>query len=226
MFFYDALNFLFPLKCRICGKKVSSEICDNCIRKFKKFEDYTEIYNSKYYNERNNKKLKIKYLDSLIYFFRYKDYIRKLILDYKFFNKYYLGKVFTKIMLKNENFCRNLKIYDIIIPVPMHKIKLKQRGYNQAELLAEDLAKNLTLEYDKTILKKFKNNKRQSSLSEKERFENIKNVFKVEKTDKIKNKRVILVDDICTTSATLEECSRILKEAGANKVTAVVIAKD
>ena len=119
-----------------------------------------------------------------------------------------------------------MKFYDIIIPVPMHKIKKLERGYNQTEILSEDLAKNLNVLYNKNILVKVVNNKRQSSLSEKERHKNIKNVFKIKNSDKIKNKKIILVDDICTTSATLEECSKVLKVAGAKEILALVIAKD
>ena len=108
----------------------------------------------------------------------------------------------------------------------MHKTKKLERGYNQTEILAKDLAQNLGILYDKNIFIKIVNNKRQSSLSEQDRYKNIKNVFKLENPNKIKNKKIILIDDICTTSATLEECSRVLKEAKAKTVMALVIAKD
>lgn len=208
------LIFYFHHIVRFVENIVGKEICENCYLRLKRLEDLHTINFEK------------RELDSLIYFFKYKGNIRNLILNFKFFNKYYLGKVFSKIMLKNEKLCGNLKFYDIIIPVPMHKIKKCERGYNQAELLAEDLAKNLGLYYNNNILIKVVNNKKQSSLSEKERYENIKNVFKIQKSDKINNKKIILVDDICTTSATLEECAKILKQAGARKVTGLVIAKD
>ena len=214
MTFYKALNFLFPQKCQICFKKGNFEICENCIKRIRRFED---VHICKFQNMN---------LDKLIYFFRYEGYIRKLILDFKFFNKFYIGKIFSKIMLKNEKLCGNFKFYDIIIPVPMYKLKKCERGYNQTEILAEDLATNLNVYYDKNILLKVINNRKQSSLSKEDRRENIKNVFKIENSDKITNKRIILIDDICTTFSTLEECSRILKEAGAAEVTAVVIAKD
>ena len=165
MTFDKALNFLFPSKCRICYKKGNFEVCENCIKRIRRYE------NIKIINFKNRN------LDSLIYFFKYEDYIRKLILDFKFFNKFYLGKVFSKIILKNEKICGKMKFYDIIIPVPMHKIKKLERGYNQTEILSEDLAKNLNVLYNKNILVKVVNNKRQSSLSEKERHKNIKNVF-------------------------------------------------
>ncbi|MBR3697439.1 MAG: ComF family protein [Clostridia bacterium] len=222
-----AFNFLFPPYCKICGKQSRKELCDNCYLRFKKYEDLHIInfkkddipFKLKYQFERRN-------LDYLIYLFNYKKSIRKLILNYKFFNQFYLSKVFSEIIFKNEKLCRILKFYDIIIPVPMHKNKLKVRGYNQAELLAIDLCEKLNFKYYKNILIKTVNNKKQSSLSEKERYENIKNVYKILKPEKIKNKNIILVDDICTTSATLEECAKILKKNGARKVTAVVIAKD
>ena len=214
MTFEKALNFLFPQKCGICFRRGNFEVCESCIRKIRTHENINII------------NFKNKNLDILVYFFRYEGYIRRLILKFKFFNKFYIGKVFSKIILKNKKICGKLKFYDIIIPVPMHKIKKSERGYNQTEILAEYLAKSLNISYDKNILVKIVNNKRQSSLSEKERYKNIKNVFKIKNSDKIKNKRIILIDDICTTSATLEECSKILKLAGTKEILALVIAKD
>ena len=226
--FQRALNFFYKPYCRICEKQVGDFLCTNCYLRLKRFEDFHIInfkeFSSKIYGF--NYEGKTRELDGLIYLFGYKGYIRRLIIDFKFHGKFYLSKVFLKIILKNEKLCGIFKFYDIICSVPMHKNKLKKRGYNQAHLLAKDLAQNLGLYYDKNILIKTINNEKQSSLSKPERYENIKNVFKVQKTDKILNKKVILIDDICTTSATLEECSKVLKEAGANKVIALVIAKD
>ena len=226
--FQRALNFFYKPYCRICEKQVGDFICTNCYLRLKRFEklhvinfkeSYSKIYGFNYEG-------KTRKLDGLIYLFEYEGYIRNLIIRFKFHGKFYLSKVFSKIILKNEKLCGILKFYDIICSVPMHKNKFKKRGYNQSQLLAEDLAKKLGLYYDKNIIIKTINNEKQSSLSKEERYENIKNVFKVKKTDKILNKKVILIDDICTTSATLEECSKVLKEAGASKVIALVIAKD
>ena len=214
MTFDKSLNFLFPRKCRICFKRGNFEICENCIKRIRKYEELCIL------------KFKNRNLDGLIYFFIYKSYIRDLILEFKFFNKFYIGKVFSEIILKNEKICRKLKFYDIIIPVPMHKIKKQERGYNQAEVLAKNLANNLNVLYEGNVLVKVVNNKRQSSLSQKERYKNINNVFKIDNSVKIKNKRVILIDDICTTSATLEECAKVLKKSGAKEIIALVIAKD
>lgn len=214
MLLEKALIFLFSRKCFLCGKRNEESICENCFYRINRLQK-CKIIN-----------LKNKNLNSLIYFFKYEKIIRRLILQFKFFNKPYLAKVFSKIILKNEKLCGKLKFYDIIIPVPMHNEKKNVRGYNQTELISCEIAKNLNMKYESKLLIKNVNTKMQSSLTEKERYKNIKDVFVVLDEEKIKDKNIILIDDIYTTGATLEECSKVLKNAGAKKVCGVVIAKD
>jgi ComF family protein len=166
-----------------------------------------------------------KYYDEMIYLFKYKD-VRNLILKYKFNNKAFLSNTFSKIILKNKNLCRNLKFYDIIIPVPMYKIKKQKRGYNQTELITKKIAKNLGIYEDSKVLLKIKNTRTQSKLNEKQRYENIKNVFFINNIEKIKDKKIILFDDIITTGATINECAKILKQNGAKSVVVLALAKD
>lgn len=213
MFFDNVLSFLFPQKCIFC-KKYGEVICDKCIKRVEKYETIKVI------------KYKNKNLDYLIYFFKYEKIIRKLILQYKFFNKPIISEMFSKIILKNEKICGILKFYDIIIPVPMHKYKKQCRGYNQTELFSKQIANKLCITYNENILVKVKNNVRQSSLNLENRENNVKNVFKIIDENEIKNKNVILVDDIYTTGATLEECTKELKDAGCKTVLGLVIAKD
>ena len=205
------LNFLFPPVCGICGKIETEWVCEKCLEKLK-----INIIHRKVYN---------KYYDEMIYLFNYKD-VRKLILKYKFNNQAFLSNMFLQIILKNKKLCRNLKFYDIIIPVPMYKIKKQKRGYNQTELITKKIAKNLELQEDSKVLLKIKNTRTQSKLNEKQRYENIKNVFYIKDNEKIKNKNIILFDDIITTGATINECAKILKQNGAKKVTVLAIAKD
>ena len=205
------LNFLFPPVCGICGKLDGEWICEKCLEKLKINIIYRKVYN--------------KYYDEMIYLFRYKD-VRKLILKYKFNNQAFLSNMFSQIILKNKKLCRNLKFYDIIIPVPMYKIKKQKRGYNQTELITKKIAKNLELQEDSKVLLKIKNTRTQSKLNEKQRYENIKNVFYIENNEKIQNKKVILFDDIITTGATINECAKILKQNGVSKVIVLAIAKD
>ena len=129
---------------------------------------------------------------------------------------------------KNEKMCVQIKKYDIIIPVPISKKRFKERGYNQSHLIAVDLAKTLEMKYLKDGLLKIKDNPAQSSLNQDERENNVKNVYKLNTIykDKVYLKKILLVDDIFTTGSTANECSRILKEAGASQVGILTIAKD
>ena len=114
--------------------------------------------------------------------------------------------------------------YDIIGAVPIHKKREKDRGYNQSELIAKEIAKNTpNIEY-KNILKKLKNNHRQSELKMEERLKNVKNVYDVQNKEIIQNKRIILFDDVYTTGSTVNECSKVLKENGAKEILVLTLA--
>ena len=196
------LDFLFPPVCVICGKIHKNWICEKCKIKIKHFE-------------------KFEYKNGMFYCFEYKDVIRKLLLQYKFFNKSYISYFFANEIFSNKKVSEIVKSYDIIIPVPLDKEKLKIRGYNQTELI---LSKKLKV--DSKSLIKIKHTKTQSTLTLEERRNNIKGAFKVKDNKSIKNKKVILFDDIYTTGATVNEISNILKQAGAKEVLVLVIAKD
>lgn len=206
------LQILYPKQCLVCGKLEQDTICNKCYNTLK-IEAKIEKYNNKSFNKH-------------LYIFKYEGKIRNLIIDYKFNDKPYLNELFVKIILKNEKICRKIKKYDIIIPVPIHKKRENERGYNQSELIARKLANNLKIELLTDILIKQKNTLPQSTLSKKQREENVKTVYKIQNKQKIKNKKIILLDDIYTTGATAEECSKILKQNGAKEILVLTIAKD
>lgn len=120
--------------------------------------------------------------------------------------------------------CPNTPKYDIIIPVPTHFRRKQQRGYNQSELLAKNLAKQTGILINAKALVKNLNTPPQSSLGRGERLMNLKEAFRVKRPEEISGKRVLLVDDVMTTGTTLEQCGRVLTEAGAVCVDAFVIA--
>lgn len=134
-------------------------------------------------------------------------------------------KTFAKIILKNKKICDILKSYDIIVPVPIHRKRENVRGYNQSELIAKEIARKIEEIKYKKVLIKIKNNKQQSSLEKKERIENVKNAYEIQKGQIIQNKKIVLFDDIYTTGNTVNECSRILKENGATEILVLSLAK-
>ena len=168
---------------------------------------------------------KDKYFDRQMYIARYEGDFRKEILEYKFFDKAYMYKTFAKIILNNKKTYEILNSYDIIISVPIHKKRRNVRGYNQSELIAKEIAKNVPgLEY-RNILRKTKNNAEQSSLSKEKRIENVKNVYEIQNKEIIFNKKVVLFDDIYTTGNTTNECSRVLKENGTREILVFSLAR-
>lgn len=111
----------------------------------------------------------------------------------------------------------------IIMPVPLHKKRLRWRGFNQSGEIAKVISENLNLKMDQQNLIRVQHKKAQAKLGEAQRRKNVKNCFEWI-GDKLENKNIILVDDVTTTGSTLDECARILKEGGAKNVWGLVVA--
>jgi ComF family protein len=117
--------------------------------------------------------------------------------------------------------------FDLVVPVPLHKKRLRQRGFNQAEILASVICREMHFCLAKNILVRNKYTVPQMELDREQRLENLKDVFIVGAycDVPIKEKNILLVDDVTTTGATLEECAKVLKNNGAKSVWAIVLAK-
>lgn len=114
---------------------------------------------------------------------------------------------------------------DLIIPVPLHPKRLRQRGFNQSARLAQRLAKRLKLDWDPLLVKRVRETPSQTGLSAEERGRNLKNAFAVGDEGKLEGERVLLVDDVYTTGATLRSCAKLLKSNGVESLAAAVIAR-
>lgn len=235
--YYSSICF-FKKNCIICGRLTKNHICTLCEKRFKKYKKFNIIDNHKMYLDKlgiqnvnltqkfyliYNQKL---YWEKMIYCFDYKSIVRKYMLQYKFSDRAYLSNFFAYEILKNKKAYEMLKSYDIIIPVPMDKIKRARRGYNQTELIINIISKTGVIISENDILSKVKLTKTQSTLKKYDRKNNVKNSYVVKCANKVKNKKVILFDDIYTTGATVNEISMKLKEAGAKQILVLVIAKD
>ena len=210
----NLLELIYPNVCGFCNKICKDELCKKCKNKIKEYE--INII----------KKPKNKYFEELISIFKYEGIIREKIIQYKFEDKAYINNTFTKIILKNEKICGLLKKYDIIIPVPIHKKRKAQRGYNQTQLIASKISRCLNIKFCNNVLVKNKDIIAQSKLNKKERIQNIKGAFRILNSEEIKGKNILLLDDIYTTGSTANECSKILKKAGAKKLGVLTIEKD
>lgn len=212
----SSLNLIYPPICGICGKLNSNFLCNKCQKKLESQAKFKieKNSNTNYYFEEH------------LYIFEYQGMIRKVILNYKFNDKSYLYKTIVNFLLKNEKYFQILQFYDTIIPVPISKKRRKERGYNQSELIAKEIAKNIQKEYNKQCLFKTKNITEQSKLNREERQKNIQGVYKLYNPQKIQNKKILLIDDIYTTGSTVNECSKILIQAQPKKIGVLTLAKD
>ncbi|WP_045216326.1 ComF family protein [Desulfonatronovibrio magnus] len=160
---------------------------------------------------------------ALSFYSVYQGLLKDIILRYKFSADLGLGQVLGNL-LSAAAARHPYEFMDLIIPVPLHDLRLKHRGFNQSFELCRILGKKINLPVCRQALIKIRHTPAQSLMSRKERLENIKNVFHA-CPDTIKEKKILLVDDIMTTGSTLEECSKTLLGSGAAEVRVVVLAR-
>jgi len=131
----------------------------------------------------------------------------------------HLGKMFIQ-HLQSEPVYGNI---NVAVPIPLHKSKLRARGYNQSEVLAQGISQILAINIDLTTVVRTKKSETQTRKSRAERWQNVEGIFVV-KNDDLKGKHVLLVDDVITTGATLEACAQVIINAGAASVSVAVLA--
>ena len=214
--FIDVINIMFPQICGICGKLNKDGLCNKCKIQLEKVAE----------NDILKQDLEDMYIKELIYIFKYEGIIRKLILDYKFHEKPYMYVCFVNFVLKNEKIFEKLQSYDTIIPVPISKKRMKERGYNQRLLIARKLSREVKIPLQVNCLLKTKNIIEQSKLNKEQRKQNIQNVYELKNGEILNNKRILLIDDIYTTGSTVNECAKILQQARPEKIDVLVLAKD
>ena len=233
------LDTIFPVKCLGCGKlssqKQPSYVCGECIRSIpiKKQSECVGCKATSPLGQTCFNCKKDNYLDQLLIVTDYKNpLIVKVIKTFKY---RLIANMIGPISLLTKKYILWLstqKKYQInsgsplIVPVPLFYRRLNWRGFNQAELIAKSLANMLQTNYQPDLLLRIKESKPQADISDKsKRIKNPANIFQLNKGVMIKDRTVIMVDDICTTGATLNECARVLKENGAKKVVGLVFAR-
>lgn len=153
----------------------------------------------------------------VFYYGLYEGALREAIHILKFRGKKRLALPLTRLLCRIERLEA-----DVIIPVPVHPKSLKERGFNQAATLARHLSREWKIPLMQNCLVKVKDTPPQTEMSGKERIANVRGVFQVKRP--VESLRIILLDDVVTTGATVGECSRVLIKAGARSVTVIALA--
>ncbi|MEG1499511.1 MAG: ComF family protein [Clostridia bacterium] len=154
--------------------------------------------------------------------FIYEGSIKKLVYDFKYNDCTYLAEPLSN-MMSREIVLSNFT-FDVIIPVPLCKTRLRERGYNQSLLLSNAIAKNFNSHVVTNALIRIKKTQTQTHLSFDERRKNLENAFTIANSDGFKGKNVLLVDDVFTTGATAENCSELLFNNGAKNIYVITLA--
>jgi ComF family protein len=148
--------------------------------------------------------------------------IRKAIHAFKYENKTYLAKTLIGLMEKNHP-ALDIRAYDLLVPVPLHKNRLRQRGYNQSLLLARELHRWYATPVNDRMVRRVRDCAAQIELVGAKRLENVKGVFSL--GDDPTGKTILLVDDVLTTGATVSECAKVLLRGGARVVDVLTVAR-
>lgn len=230
------IDAILPPRCLMCGGIVNSDnsLCNECFSKvnfvsrpycrhcgvpFAKSVSDGEALCIHCLNPKNNDKFRL-----LRFAVEYDEFSKKAILDFKFLDHVENRKLLTNWlnMAGNDIFDSGV---DLIIPVPLHFTRLVKRKYNQSAILAKELSKIRNISVDYKSLKRKRMTIPQVLCSGKERLKNVKNAFEVVNAENIKGKRIVLIDDVYTTGATLRECAVVLLKSGAKSVDALTIAR-
>jgi ComF family protein len=220
------LDLLFPIECIGCGEE-GRWLCKDCLNKIKLLsEQYCPICKTRLTNGRvcelcssesflDGAVIAVSYdnelIDKAIHYLKYrgiKDLARSL------------GKLLIQILGKVDFW----DVDWVLVPVPLHNRRQRFRGFNQAELMAREVLSVLNLGISDNLYRS-KHTHSQMKLKREERLKNIVDAFKIKMPEDLAGKKIILIDDVMTTGATLEECAKALKGAGVVEVWAVAVAR-
>ncbi len=217
------LDFVFPKKCVSCGK-FGAYICADCFSRIEYVENpVCAICQRQAIGGKTHPGCKTRYgLDGLIAVCRYRGAVKVGIQKIKYKWVYDIEKVLCDILVERLwkfDFPKDL----ILVPVPLHKKRKNWRGFNQAELLTKDLAKRFGVQSLSSLIR-IVDTKTQVGLKRDERKKNVLGAFAVGAGNDVKGKNIMLVDDVYTSGATMSECAKVLKRAGAKNVWAMALA--
>ncbi len=199
----------FKSMSKVNFKYENISICKKCYEKIKTTKDKT-------FEGRGN-------ISVVLSPFLYEGKVRQAIKQFKFSGQRLFGKLFGEMLYEELKVHSWICDYDFIIPVPLHPERLLERGYNQSEIIAEVISERFGIPIVNDALFRIRNTERQSVLNGRARIENVKGAFLAfEKT--VRNKRILLIDDIYTMGATAGACADSLKDAGASEVAVITLS--
>ncbi len=235
-FFEGFCDLVYPHNCLICkkyfpGTNSSDSLCPECLNGIEPNRPPFCAKCSRFLSDDISQKLCRECRHNQYYFDRawaaiiYNKTAQQLIHLFKYQNKTVLRKTFAKLILNfSKNYSLNISQYDLLVPVPLHPTRQRERGFNQSELLCQILSKEFQVPVSLHNLRRKRYSSKQALLSKKERWTNIRSAFTIGNPENFYHKNVIIVDDLFTTGATASEAAGVLKSAGAETVDVLTLA--
>ena len=226
-FIVDFIDLLFPTLCLGCSQSLSANekvLCARCRISLPETGQHRDPYDQNHLLNKFAGKVPIRFVSSYVYFTK-GGIVQKLIHGIKYKGQKEAAKEIAAWyghQLKLES--KLTDEIDVVIGVPLHKSRLQQRGYNQADLIAEGLAEALDVPVRTDILIRSRFKESQTHKNRLERWENVSTVFAVVNQNEVKDKNVVIVDDVLTTGATIEACAVELIKAGCKSVGVLTLA--
>lgn len=236
----DALvSVIFPADCRICSELLADSrrvpICPKCLASFERIPSaICQICGCPLFGLRQNEdqprlcpacQNKTYGFDCARSFAIYQGPLVRAILLLKFEQIEPLGAWFAERLVEVLSGERDRFAADVVVPVPLHRQRERERGYNQAALISRPLAKRLRLPHKALLLMRTKARPDKRILTLEERWESVRGAFATRPGSRVDNLRVLLVDDVLTTGATLDACAQALRDAGAKSVVGLTMAR-
>ena len=230
-----ALSSLFyPATCAVCAEDVGGHeyLCESCRSRAPRIKPPFCAKCSEPFSGAITQTFtcancahRILHFDSAIAAYRSRGLVRKLVHEFKYGRHRHLRHPLAAWLAEAMNDPRLMgRRFDLIVAVPLHPARQRERGFNQAELLAELLANRTAIPLRPT-LERIRYTKTQTAYDRAERMENLQDAFRLRKKADVRGLRLLLIDDVLTTGSTLSECARVLKEAGAISVHAATAAR-
>jgi len=236
-FINNFIDVLYPKCCRICHQRLKTNsvdnlICIDCWSKIKKnVPPFCRRCGRTIKNNCFLKNICPQCQRTDFAFDRafspcvYEGVVKELISQFKYKGNDYIGTSLSRLLIDFvEDYNLELKLFDLIIPVPLHPKKLREREFNQAQILSKCLADKFGMELSTNNLIRVRDTSTQTDLTDRERWRNMEGSFTVRNGSHLKRKNILLIDDVLTTGATCCEASHALKEAGVAVIFVLTLA--
>lgn len=228
-------EWLYPPRCAACGAFTRDVFCEKCEKSIRYLDGSICPMCGRELPPGAGQAGSCRMCESFKYTFdtcrsalSYEGAMEKVLIKFKFHRRVIFRGLLVSAMLKHMNSHPEMFAHfgglDFIVPVPLHPIRLMWRGFNQSELLAAGVARELKLPV-RRALRRVRLGPPQSKMKWKERAKNVRGAFAAARGGRAEGKRVLLIDDMLTTGATASECARVLKEAGAAEVHVFTLAR-